>query len=102
MQLTRYSICLLIAAAALSSIAVADAAALSRKQAMAACKVKYGKGVTDVVIRKDGRIVCQEGPGRNATRQQVYDYCMKSLGATQVYLRKKANGKWVCLYYGRY
>jgi hypothetical protein len=73
----------------------------SKKEAMAACRAKYGKGITDVIFKKNGQIVCQEGP-RNPTRQQVYDYCKKEYSAQTVWVRKLANGKWECRYYGRY
>ena len=75
--------------------------AVSKKQAMAACRAKYGSGITDVIFKKNGGIVCQEGP-RNPTRQQVYDYCKKTYSAQTVFVRKLANGKWECRYYGRY
>lgn len=93
----------LAAAATLLALTVATPShALSYKQAMSVCRAKYGKGITDVVIKKNGQIVCQEGPGRNATRREVYDYCKKRYSATTVYLRKLPSGKWECRYYGRF
>jgi hypothetical protein len=80
----------------------ADAARPSQKQLLAACKAKFGVGVTSVSVKKNGQIVCQEGPGPGATRKEVFEYCRKSLGATTLTVRKKANGKWECRYYGRY
>lgn len=95
--------CGLAVASVLCALTVATPSyALSYKQAMAACRAKFGKDITGVVIKKNGQIVCQEGPGRNATRQEVYDYCKKRYSATTVYLRKLASGKWECRYYGRY
>ena len=79
---------------------ITEAAKPTYQQAMAACRAKYGKGITNVVIKKNG-IVCQEGP-RNPTRQQVYEYCKKEYSAQTVFVRKLANGKWECRYYGRY
>jgi len=93
----------LAAASVLCVLTVATPSyALSYKQAMAACKAKFGMGVTSVTIKKSGQIVCQEGPGRNATRKEVYDYCKKRYSATTVYLRKLPSGKWECRYYGRF
>jgi hypothetical protein len=85
---------------ALASAVPSHAAALSTKQAMALCKMKYGMGVTSATIKKNGHIVCQEGPGRNATRKEVFDYCMKRYGATMVHLRKLPSGKWECRHNG--
>ena len=93
------------AAIALSAVAMmmpSPVAALSTKQAMALCRAKYGTGVTGVTIRKNGHIVCQEGPGPNATRQQVYDYCKKRHNATVVKVRKLSGGKWHCLHNGHF
>lgn len=89
---------MIVAAAAL--LAPSPVVALSTKQAMQVCRQKYGKGITGVVIRKNGQIVCQEGPGRNATRQQVFAYCKKRFNATMVVLRKLPGGKWECRHNG--
>lgn len=91
-----------VAVSSLLAIAALEAAPLSHKQALAACRAKFGLGVTDVVVKKNGHIMCQEGPGRNATRQDVYDYCKKRYSATTVQVRKKPSGKWECRYYGRF
>ena len=80
--------------------AVAEAA-MSKKEAMAVCRKQYGKEITDVVIRKNGQIVCQEGPGKNASRQEVYDYCKRTLKATMIIMQKKY-GRWHCMYSGNY
>ncbi len=93
---------LAVAAALFALTMAAPSYALSYKQAMAACQGRYGMGITGVVIKKNGQIVCQEGPGRNATRKEVYDYCKKRYSATTVYLRKLPSGKWECRYYGRF
>ena len=37
----------------------ADAAKPSRSDAMAACRAKYGKKVTNVIFNKDGSLTCQ-------------------------------------------
>ncbi|MGE0005261.1 MAG: hypothetical protein AB7S92_06685 [Parvibaculaceae bacterium] len=96
-------VCGLAAATVLAAVATGTPAqALSRKQAMAVCRAKYGMGITGVVIRKNGRIVCREGPGPTATRKEVYEYCKKRFSATTVYVRKRSNGKWECRYYGRF
>jgi hypothetical protein len=82
--------------------APAEAARPSSKQLLAMCRAKFGMGVTSVSVRKNGQVVCQQGPGPGATRKEVFDYCRKTLGATTLTVRKKANGKWECRYYGRY
>ena len=80
----------------------AEAARPSNKQLLAACRAKFGKDVTSVSVKKNGQVVCQQGPGPGATRQEIFDYCKRTLGATTLTVRKKANGKWECRYYGRY
>ncbi len=82
--------------AATTLLASSPVLAISTKQAMQVCRERYGKGITSVVIKKNGHIVCQEGPGRLATRQQVFDYCKKKFGATMVVVRKRPGGKWFC------
>ncbi len=86
---------------AVEGVSVTEAAKPTYQQAMKACRAKYGSGITNVIFKKNGGIVCQEGP-RNPTRQQVYDYCKKTYSAQTVFVRKLANGKWECRYYGRY
>ena len=81
--------------------APAEAARPSQKQAMAACRAKYGNDVTSVVVKKNGQIVCQEGPGREATRKEVFEWCKKKFSATTIVMQKKGD-HWQCLYYGRY
>jgi len=80
----------------------AEAARPSNEQLLAACRAKYGKDVTSVSVKKNGQVVCQQGPGPQATRQEIFEYCRRTLGATTLTVRKKANGKWECRYYGRY
>ncbi|MGE0238845.1 MAG: hypothetical protein AB7F09_09740 [Parvibaculaceae bacterium] len=92
----------LIFTVTLFAVGEGAAATPSRSSAMAACRAKFGMGVTGVVIKKNGQIVCQEGPGRNATRKEVYDYCKKRFSATTLTVRKKPSGKWECRYYGRF
>jgi hypothetical protein len=79
----------------------AEAAQPSQKELLAACRAKYGKGITGAVVKKNGQIVCQEGPGRQATRKEVFEYCRKKYSATTLIVTKKGNG-WQCRYYGRY
>jgi hypothetical protein len=79
-----------------------EAARPSNKQLLAACRAKFGKDVTSVSVKKNGQVVCQQGPGPQATRQEVFEYCRRTLGATTLTVRKKANGQWECRYYGRY
>jgi len=85
-----------------SMSAPAEAARPSNKQLLAACRAKFGKDVTSVSVKKNGQVVCQQGPGPQATRQEIFEYCRRTLGATTLTVRKKANGKWECRYYGRY
>jgi hypothetical protein len=108
MTATRATVLTMTLAGMLSMLAVtqmavpAEAARPSQKQLLAACRAKFGMGVTSVSVSKNGRVVCQQGPGPGATRKEVFDYCKKNLGATTLTVRKKANGKWECRYYGRY
>jgi hypothetical protein len=107
MKSTRTAILLLALAGAFTSFMVMGLSApaeagVSKKQAMAACRAKYGKDVTSVVIKKNGQIVCQEGPsGKSASRAEVYEWCKRKFGATTVVVQKKGD-RWHCLYYGRY
>jgi hypothetical protein len=82
-------------------LATTAEAGISKKQAMAACRAKYGKDVTGVVIKKNGQIVCQEGPSETASRQEVYEYCKRKLNPTMIVMQKKG-GRWHCLYSGNY
>jgi len=54
-----------------------------------------------VVVKKNGQIVCQEGPGGEATRKEVFEWCKKKFSATTIVMQKKGD-HWQCLYYGRY
>ena len=82
--------------------ASAEAARPSQSQALAACRAKFGNGITSAAVKKSGQIVCQEGPGPGATREEVFEWCKKTFSATTVTVRKKKGGKWECRYYGRY
>ena len=84
-----------------TGLAATAEAGVSKKQAMAVCRAKYGKGITDVVIRKNGEIVCQEGPSETASRREVYEFCKRKLRATMIVMQKKG-GRWHCLYSGNY
>ncbi len=106
MKSTRTAILKLALAGALTSftvmgLATTAEAGISKKQAMAACRAKYGKDVTGVVIKKNGQIVCQEGPSETASRQEVYEYCKRKLNPTMIVMQKKG-GRWHCLYSGNY
>lgn len=92
--------CAFFAVTAAGLPAVAEAG-MSKKEAMAVCRKKYGKEITDVVIQKNGQIVCQEGPGKNASRKEVYDYCKRTLKANMIIMVKKY-GRWHCRYSGPY
>ncbi|QIG50620.1 hypothetical protein G5V57_24540 [Nordella sp. HKS 07] len=76
-------------------------AGVSKKQAMAACRAKYGNEVSDVVIKKNGEIVCQQGPSETASRKEVYEYCKRTLNPKMIVMQKR-NGRWMCLYSGNY
>lgn len=84
-----------------TGLAATAAAGVSKKQAMAVCRAQYGKDITDVVIRKNGQIVCQEGPAETASRQEVYEFCKRKLKATMIIMQKKGK-RWHCLYSGNY
>lgn len=107
MKSTRTAILQLAVAGAFTTftamgLAAPAEAGVSKKQAMAACRAKYGKDVTSVTIKKNGQIVCQEGPdSTSATRKEVFEYCKRKFGATTVVVQKKGK-RWQCLYYGRY
>lgn len=77
------------------------AAKPSQKQAMAACKAKYGKKVVNAIINKNGSLTCQWRVVREMTRAEVYEACKKRYSATTAMVRKTKTG-WVCRYYGRY
>lgn len=79
----------------------AEAARPSQKQLLSICRAKYGSDITSASIRKNGQIVCQEGPGTQATRKAVYEWCKKKFNATTIVMQKRGN-RWQCLYYGRY
>lgn len=77
------------------------AAKPSQKQAMAACKAKYGKKVVNAIVNKNGTLTCQWRVMREMTRAEVYEACKKRFSATTAMVRKTKTG-WVCRYYGRY
>lgn len=78
-----------------------DAARPTQKQAVAACKAKYGKKVVNAIVNKDGSLTCQWRVVREMTRAEVYEACKKKYSATTVLVQKKKSG-WMCRYYGRY
>ncbi len=84
--------------AGLSGVAEAG---ISKKQAMATCRARYGDEISGVVIKKNGQIVCQEGPGENASRREVYEYCKRKLDPRMIVMQKKGS-RWHCLYSGNY
>ncbi|WP_162914057.1 hypothetical protein [Taklimakanibacter lacteus] len=107
MTVTRAAVLVSTFAGMLSLLALihmpapAEAARPSHKQAMAICRSHYGKDITGVVIKKNGQIVCQEGPGAEASRKEVFEWCKRKFSATTVVVQKKGK-RWHCLYYGRY
>ncbi len=78
-----------------------EAAVPTQKQALAACKAKYGKKVVSAIVNKNGSITCQSRVTREMTRAEVFEACRKKYGATTIMVSKKKSG-WVCRYYGRY
>lgn len=107
MTLTRTAGLRLAMVAALSSLvagewaAAARAATPSRDDAMAACRARYGKKVTNVIIGKDGKLTCQWQVMRPMTHEEAWEACRKKYGATQAFVQKKKDGWW-CRYRGRY
>lgn len=97
----KLTLALALAAFVAAGLSGAAEAGVSKKQAMAACRAKYGKDVTDVVIRKNGEIVCQQGPSENASRKEVYEYCKRTLDPKMIVMQKRG-GRWFCLYSGNY
>lgn len=107
MTLTRTAGLRLAIAAALSLLvagewaATAQTANPSRDDAMAACRAKYGKKVTNVIINKDGTFMCQWQVMRPMTHAEAWEACRKKYGATQAFVQKKKDGWW-CRYKARY
>lgn len=97
----RLTLAGILSASALAGLAATAQAGVSKKQAMASCRAKFGNDITDVVIKKNGQIVGQQGPGEKASRKEVYEYCKRTFSATTIIMQKKG-GRWMCLYYGRY
>lgn len=79
----------------------AEAAKPSRSDAMAACRAKYGKKVTNVVINKNGGVTCQWQVQRPMTHKEAWEACRKQFGATTAFVQKKKDGWW-CRYKARY
>ena len=77
-----------------------DAAKPTQKQAMAACKAKYGKKVINAIVNKNGSLTCQWRVMREMTRAEVYESCRKKFGPTTIFVQKKKSG-WVCRYIPR-
>ncbi|WP_119389269.1 hypothetical protein [Taklimakanibacter lacteus] len=77
--------------------APAEAAKPTHQQAMAACRAKYGKKVTNVIVNKNGTLTCQWQVRREMTRAEAYESCRKKFGPTTIMLQKKKSG-WVCRY----
>ncbi|MGE0005262.1 MAG: hypothetical protein AB7S92_06690 [Parvibaculaceae bacterium] len=78
-----------------------DAAKPRHKQALAACRAKYGKKVVDAIISRDGKVTCRWRVRRAMTRAEAYDYCQKKFGPTTVFMQKTKNG-WRCRYRQKY
>jgi uncharacterized protein GlcG (DUF336 family) len=103
MKSTRAGVVRLVCAVLLSLFAVghmslpSDAAKPTQKQAMAACKAKYGKKVVNAIINKNGSLTCQWRVVREMTRAEAYESCRKKFGPTTIFVRKKKSG-WECRY----
>jgi hypothetical protein len=69
----------------------------THQQAMAACRVKYGKKVVNAIVNKNGTLTCQWRVVREMTRAEAYESCRKKFGPTTILLQKKKNG-WMCRY----
>lgn len=81
----------------------AQAAKPTQAQAMAACRARYGKKVTDAVVNKNGTLTCrwQVMRARPMTHSEAYEACRKKYGAVTAFVRKYKNG-WMCRYKPRY
>jgi len=107
MTLSRTAGLRLAIVAALSSLAAGEWAATaqtanpSRDDAMAACRARYGKKVTNVIINKDGTLTCQWQVVREMTHAEAWEACRKQFGATQAFVQKTKKG-WRCRYKARY
>ncbi|MEM7429034.1 MAG: hypothetical protein AAF441_23345 [Pseudomonadota bacterium] len=84
--------------AALPSSTAEAATKKQYRQAMRACKRKYGKTVFKVSFRKNGQIICHYGPrnAKNMTEDQVRKWCRKKYYMSASVRVYKRNGKWVC------
>lgn len=79
----------------------AEAAPITQKEALAACRAQFGKKVVKATIGKNGKINCQWQVRREMTRQEAYETCRKKFSATTAMVQKTKTG-WRCRYIGRF
>lgn len=92
---------LAICAAVAGLSAATEAAPITQKEALAACRAQFGKKVIKATVGKNGKINCQWQIRREMTRQEVYDACRKKFSATTAMVHKTKTG-WRCRYIGRF
>jgi len=97
----RLAALLLICAMGAALSATVEAAPISQKEALAACRAQFGKKVIKATVGRNGKINCQWQIRREMTRQEVYDACRKKFSATTAMVQKTKTG-WRCRYIGRY
>lgn len=97
----RLAVLLAICAAVTGMSAAVEAAPITQKEALAACRAQYGKKVIKATIGKNGKINCQWQVRREMTRQEVYEACRKKFSATTAMVHKTKTG-WRCRYIGRF
>jgi hypothetical protein len=81
--------------------AISQAAKPSRSDAMDACRAKYGKKVTNIVINENGTFACQWHVMRSMTHAEAYEACRKKFDAITAFVHKTKAG-WRCRYRPRY
>lgn len=97
----RLAALLVICAVGAGLSATAGVAAITQKEALAACRAQFGKKVIKATVGKNGKINCQWQIRREMTRQEVYDACRKKFSATTAMVQRTKTG-WRCRYIGRY
>ncbi len=97
----RLAALLVICAMGAGLSATAEAAPITQKEAMAACRAQFGKKVVNATVGKNGKINCQWMVRREMTRQEAYETCRKKFSATTAMVQKTKTG-WRCRYIGRF